>query len=37
VPLKPRAFLFDAYGTLFDVHAIVLRGGAGIPGNLEAL
>jgi 2-haloacid dehalogenase len=33
----PRAFLFDAYGTLFDVHSIVLRGGAGLPGNLEAL
>jgi 2-haloacid dehalogenase len=37
VPPKPRAFLFDAYGTLFDVHSVVLRGGAGIPGNLEAL
>ena len=34
---KPRAFLFDAYGTLFDVHSVVLRGGAGIPGDLEAL
>jgi 2-haloacid dehalogenase len=33
----PRAFLFDAYGTLFDVHSVVLRGGAGIPGDLEAL
>jgi 2-haloacid dehalogenase len=37
VPPKPRAFLFDAYGTLFDVHSVVRRGGAGIPGNPEAL
>ena len=37
MPPKPRAFLFDAYGTLFDVHSIVLRGGAGIPGDLQAL
>jgi 2-haloacid dehalogenase len=34
---KPRAFLFDAYGTLFDVHSVVLRGGAGIPADLQAL
>jgi 2-haloacid dehalogenase len=38
---KPQAFLFDAYGTLFDVNLAVLRGGAdidiGIPGNTEAL
>jgi 2-haloacid dehalogenase len=33
----PRAFLFDAYGTLFDVHSVVLRAGAGIPGDLQAL
>jgi 2-haloacid dehalogenase len=37
VPPKPRAFLFDAYGTLFDVHSVVLRGRAGIPGDLQAL
>jgi 2-haloacid dehalogenase len=37
VPLKPKAFLFDAYGTLFDVHSVVLRGGAGISGDLHAL
>jgi len=37
MPPKPRAFLFDAYGTLFDVHSVVLRGGAGIPGDLQAL
>ena len=34
---KPRAVLFDAYGTLFDVHSVVLRAGAGIGGNLQAL
>jgi 2-haloacid dehalogenase len=33
---KPQAFLFDAYGTLFDVHSVVLRGGADITGDLEA-
>jgi 2-haloacid dehalogenase len=32
-----RAFLFDAYGTLFDVHSVVLRSGMGITGNLESL
>jgi 2-haloacid dehalogenase len=30
-------FIFDAYGTLFDVHSAVLRGDAGIRGDLEAL
>ncbi len=34
---SPRAFLFDAYGTLFDVHAVVLRAGTGISGDLSAL
>ena len=37
VPEKCRAFLFDAYGTLFDVHSVVLRAGAGIAGDLEGL
>jgi 2-haloacid dehalogenase len=37
VPPKPGALLFDAYGTLFDVHSVVLRGGEGIPGDLQAL
>ena len=32
-----RAFLFDAYGTLFDVHSVVLRSGTGITGDLESL
>ena len=35
--LKPKAFLFDAYGTLFDVHSVVRRDGAGISGDLQAL
>jgi 2-haloacid dehalogenase len=32
-----RAFLFDAYGTLFDVHSVVLRSGTGITGDLDSL
>ncbi len=32
-----RAFVFDAYGTLFDVHSVVLRGGHGVSGDLQAL
>jgi 2-haloacid dehalogenase len=32
-----KAFVFDAYGTLFDVHSVVLRGGHGVSGDLEAL
>jgi 2-haloacid dehalogenase len=34
--MKPRAFIFDAYGTLFDVHSFVLRCDY-IPGDLRAL
>ncbi len=34
---KIRAIIFDAYGTLFDVHSVVLRGGNGISGDIEAL
>ncbi len=37
MPKKYRAFLFDAYGTLFDVHSVVLRSGAGIAGDPQAL
>lgn len=33
--MKPRAFVFDAYGTLFDVHSVVLRNA--IPGDPHAL
>jgi 2-haloacid dehalogenase len=35
--MKPRAFVFDAYGTLLDVHSVVLNGGHGITRNLQAL
>ena len=34
--MKPRAVLFDAYGTLFDVHT-VLTEESGIDGDLRAL
>src|SRR6516162_5697078 len=34
--MKPRAIIFDAYGTLFDVHSIVHRV-PGISGDLPAL
>jgi 2-haloacid dehalogenase len=34
--MKPRAFIFDAYGTLFDVHSFVLWCDD-IPGDLRAL
>ncbi|MGA2713945.1 MAG: haloacid dehalogenase type II [Bryobacteraceae bacterium] len=37
MPPRPRAFVFDAYGTLFDVHSVVLRGDHGIKGDLRAL
>jgi 2-haloacid dehalogenase len=37
-PLKKyRAFLFDAYGTLFDVHSVVVRAGTSVGGDLQAL
>jgi 2-haloacid dehalogenase len=35
--MKPRALVFDAYGTLFDVHSVVLRAGDGIAGDLRSL
>jgi 2-haloacid dehalogenase len=37
VPQKYRAFLFDAYGTLFDVHSVVVRAGTGLAGDLQVL
>jgi len=37
VPAKIKALLFDAYGTLFDVHSVVLNGGNGITGDLDTL
>lgn len=35
--MKPQAIVFDAYGTLFDVHAVIRASGAGIGGDIEAL
>ena len=35
--MKPRAFVFDAYGTLFDVQSVMVRAGANIRGDLRAL
>jgi 2-haloacid dehalogenase len=35
--MTPRALLFDAYGTLFDVHAVVLQGSLSISADVEAL
>lgn len=35
--MKPKAFVFDAYGTLFDVHSVVLGAGHDIAGDLHAL
>jgi 2-haloacid dehalogenase len=37
LPAKPKACIFDAYGTLLDVHSVVQRSGAGIAGDLDAL
>jgi len=34
--MKPRAFVFDAYGTLFDVHSVVVQA-ANLSGDLQAL
>jgi 2-haloacid dehalogenase len=35
--MKPKAVIFDAYGTLFDVHSVVLRAGRGIAGDPQVL
>ena len=35
--MKPRAFLLDAYGTLFDVHSVVVQGAGEMRGDLPAL
>lgn len=34
---RPRAYLFDAYGTLFDVHSVIRQAAEGIQGDLTAL
>ena len=35
--MKPRAVVFDAYGTLFDVHSVVLHACDGIGDDLHSL
>ena len=35
--MKPRAVVFDAYGTLFDVHSVVLHAGDGIAEDVHSL
>lgn len=35
--MTPKAFIFDAYGTLFDVHSVVQTNSDGITGDLPAL
>ena len=37
MPSKPQAYIFDAYGTLFDVDSVMRRGATGIQGDLQAL
>ena len=37
MPFKPQAFIFDAYGTLFDVHSVGPAGAGQHPGDLQAL
>jgi 2-haloacid dehalogenase len=37
VPQKYQGFLFDAYGTLFDVHSVISRASTSIAGDLTAL
>jgi 2-haloacid dehalogenase len=37
MPLRPDAIIFDAYGTLFDVHSVVTHAGQDITGDLPAL
>jgi 2-haloacid dehalogenase len=34
---ETQDFVFDAYGTLFDVHSVAARVGNDIPGDLHAL
>lgn len=34
---KDKAVVFDAYGMLFDVHSVVLRGGSSLAGDVPAL
>jgi len=35
--MSPKAILFDAYGTLFDVHSVIVNAAADLSGDLSAL
>jgi 2-haloacid dehalogenase len=35
--MKPRAVVFDAYGTLFDVHSVITHANNNMVGDLRAL
>jgi len=35
--LNPQAIIFDAYGTLFDVHSVIRKSEVDVLGDLEAL
>ena len=35
--LNPQALIFDAYGTLFDVHSDIRNSGVDISGDLDGL
>jgi 2-haloacid dehalogenase len=35
--MKPRAVVFDAYGTLFDVHSVITRANTNMVGDFRAL
>jgi 2-haloacid dehalogenase len=35
--MQSRTLVFDAYGTLFDVHSLVMSAGSNLPGDVSAL
>jgi 2-haloacid dehalogenase len=35
--MSPQCFVFDAYGTLFDVHSVIERAGGALPKTLSTL
>jgi 2-haloacid dehalogenase len=37
IALSPKAVIFDAYGTLFDVHSVVAAAEQMFPGRGDAL
>jgi 2-haloacid dehalogenase len=36
-PMQTKAILFDAYGTIFDIHSVTANAAADLPGDLVAL